>query len=121
MGCIVVTSSALAKWRKDNPEKYAVHLRRSLLKRKYGLTLGDYGRMLAEQGGTCAICGAGPDSERNHRFTSLAVDHDHETGQVRGLLCSMCNRGIGVIGDHNLAAAAAYIQKMSINKKETVR
>ena len=115
MGCIVVT------WRKDNPEKYAVHLRRSLLKRKYGLlTLSDYGRMLAEQGGTCAICGAGPDSERNHRFTSLAVDHDHETGQVRGLLCSMCNRGIGVIGDHNLAAAAAYIQKMSINKKESV-
>lgn len=75
--------------------------RRSSLVRKYGITVEDYERILAEQGGVCAVCG---DPERTtHRGSaspwSLSVDHDHVTGRVRGLLCTPCNRGIGFLRD----------------------
>lgn len=49
---------------------------------RYGITLADYDQMLADQGGKCAIC---------ERELSLDVDHDHDTGEVRGLLCRGCN------------------------------
>ena len=58
---------------------------------KYGLTLNDYDAMLEEQQGVCAICGGEPDT----RWRMLAVDHDHATGKVRGLLCMVCNTMIG--------------------------
>jgi len=48
--------------------------------------------MLEEQGGVCAICGNGQDAGYRQL---LYVDHDHETGKVRGLLCQRCNSGIG--------------------------
>jgi len=57
--------------------------------RLYGVSRAQYEAMLESQGGMCAICG-GPPGVR-----SLAVDHDHETKRVRGLLCSGCNTGIG--------------------------
>ena len=74
---------------------------------KYGITLDDYERMSAEQAGECAICGR-HESEFRRR---LAVDHDHESGAVRGLLCSPCNTGIGSLGDSvsNLIRAARYL------------
>ncbi len=59
------------------------------LRRKYGLTVKDYARMLEEQGGTCKLCSKPPNGK------ALDVDHDHETGAVRGLLCSYCNRQLG--------------------------
>lgn len=63
--------------------------RQAQLKMKYGITLEDYDDMLDEQGGVCAICGNPPTGRR------LAVDHNHEIGVFRGLLCNNCNRGIG--------------------------
>ena len=54
----------------------------------YGITADDYATLLREQGGRCAICRARPKSKR------LAVDHDHRTGAVRGLLCSRCNHDL---------------------------
>ena len=54
--------------------------------KQLGVTDEDYARMLAAQGGGCAICGATPKTRRLH------VDHDHRTGRVRGLLCHRCNR-----------------------------
>lgn len=76
------------------------------LKRAFGIGLSEYNRMLAVQGGGCAICG-GPD--RRH---SLSVDHCHSTGRVRGLLCGHCNTGIGLLKDSPtmLLAAALYLQ-----------
>jgi hypothetical protein len=66
------------------------------LKRKYGVTLADYDRMLADQGGCCAICLA-PEAKQ---FKGVFhVDHDHATGAVRGLLCRGCNHMLGVVGD----------------------
>lgn len=56
---------------------------------RLGLTLEGYDRLLALQGGVCAICGKPPKRNR------LAVDHNHDTGAVRGLLCFRCNYGIG--------------------------
>ena len=64
--------------------------RKSYLKRKYGMTLEDYERMLEAQGGVCAICGEPRPEER-----TLHVDHDHETGEIRGLLCFRCNNALG--------------------------
>jgi hypothetical protein len=59
---------------------------------QYGLTDYDYERMLAEQGGCCAICGKPNSGSRlNGKYRPLYVDHDHKTGMVRGLLCSQCN------------------------------
>lgn len=59
----------------------------SILK-TYGLTADDYETLLELQGGKCAICRAKPKSKR------LAVDHDHKSGRVRGLLCSRCNHDL---------------------------
>lgn len=56
----------------------------------YGLQPGEYQMMLDRQDGGCAICGKKPVTMR------LAVDHDHQTGRVRGLLCLRCNRALGL-------------------------
>ena len=74
---------------------------------RYGIDLEEFDRMLAEQGGVCAICGGGLRHGRN-RFD---IDHDHVTGKVRGLLCSDCNRGIGFLRDNPdiLKRAAEYL------------
>ena len=61
--------------------------------RKFGVSVEEYERMLVEQGGGCKICGNTNSGKR------LAVDHDHQTGQVRGLLCSACNVGLGMFKD----------------------
>lgn len=84
-----------------------------LLREVYGLTLEEYDAMLIAQGGVCAIC-------REEPTRSLAVDHDHATGQVRGLLCIRCNRAIGNLRDDpNLARRLAeYLDSVS-NKWQT--
>jgi hypothetical protein len=81
--------------------------------RKYGITLNDYRRMEKDQGGVCAICGQPETGERNGKPRFLAVDHDHDTGKVRGLLCGKCNPGIGYF-DHDadlLECAIAYLKR----------
>lgn len=84
------------------------------LKRYYGLTGEDYGRMLAEQGGVCLICSR-PEIRLTPQGepTPLHVDHDHETGKVRSLLCYKCNSALGSMGDDPelLRKAADYIEK----------
>ena len=68
------------------------------LKRFYGITLDDYNRIFIEQTGCCAMCGR-HQSEFKKR---LAVDHDHKTGKIRGLLCTNCNLKLGILEDKNL-------------------
>lgn len=70
-----------------------VQARNTMLLYKYGITAEEYDVMLAQQGGVCAICKAPPTTRR------LAVDHDHETGKIRGLLCSRCNPALGMLLD----------------------
>lgn len=74
--------------------------------KKRGLTLAEYEAMLAKQRGGCAICG-----QRDQWF-NLAVDHCHSTKRIRGLLCSQCNRGLGLFRDNPdfLEKAAGYLR-----------
>ncbi|WP_442928074.1 endonuclease VII domain-containing protein [Microbacterium sp. MMO-23] len=83
-----------------------------LLWEKYRIRESEYFKLLAQQGGVCAICGGPPkgQGEANGRYS---VDHDHETGRVRGLLCSPCNSGIGHMKDSPelLLRAAKYLDE----------
>lgn len=92
-------------------ERSAVE-RRSRFKRQFGITPEHYDAMFEAQGGVCAICGE-PETLVDPRKgpRRLAVDHDHETGRVRGLLCGNCNNGLGRFKDSPilLAAALAYL------------
>lgn len=86
-----------AKNRALNPDYY----RDSELRKRYGITLDEYNTMLANQNGVCAICEQ-PEKrvdKRVNRVSYLAVDHCHETGKVRGLLCHTCNAMLGQSGD----------------------
>jgi len=70
------------------------------LKRTYGISAVDYDRLLAEQGGGCALCGVKPEDLKAGRYrTYLHVDHCHETGRIRGLLCPEDNLLLGRFGD----------------------
>lgn len=81
------------------------------IRRRYGLSPEARAAMEVEQNGVCAICKQPETCQRNGRTKRLAVDHDHETDEVRGLLCSNCNRGLGLYEDdpERLIAAAAYL------------
>ena len=59
--------------------------------RRYGVSEDDYLHMLKEQDGVCMICGRRPPGNRK-----FCIDHDHNTGAIRGLLCSVCNRNVGI-------------------------
>lgn len=113
----------MVKWRAEHPEhvqkyaawakthyasgapRYDCYARRGNLKAKYGLTLEAYEAMLTAQGGVCALCGNPPKQYR------LAVDHQHETGKVRKLLCAGCNHKLAVVEDQAFCAKAqAYLE-----------
>jgi hypothetical protein len=70
--------------------------------------------MIAKQGGVCAICGKPETSvHQSGAVRRLAIDHNHETGQVRGLLCMDCNTFLGRTGDNiaTLKKAIQYLKK----------
>jgi len=85
------------------------------LKRKFGITIDDYNALFERQGGVCAICGEEEKVMANGELRALSVDHNHETGEVRGLLCNGCNRGIGLFRDNitTLKNAARYLDRDS--------
>lgn len=99
----------LTEWRKKNKEHVTAYYRRRDLMKKYGLTEDDYAELLAAQDGKCAVCRT-PDPG-NGRYTRFLVDHDHETGKVRALLCNPCNVAIGQVQDNpeRLLALARYL------------
>lgn len=83
------------------------------LKFQFGISLEKYKTMFESQGGLCAICKK-PESALNQKRTNtklLAVDHDHKTGLIRGLLCGRCNTAIGLLQEDPslLDAAKKYI------------
>lgn len=79
------------------------------LKRNYGLTVKQYDEMLKGQGGCCDICG----TDIPGHMGRFVVDHNHETGQVRALLCNQCNTALGFFKDNpeTLRTAAEYLEK----------
>lgn len=83
--------------------------RERMLLREYGLTLDAYDELLRQQDYVCKICKT---KERERGRKRLAVDHDHKTGEVRGLLCDPCNRALGMFKDDEqiLLSAIRYVQ-----------
>jgi len=73
------------------------------LRRKYGITEDQYNDLLRSQNGRCAVCNKAASSFKNR----LAVDHDHHSGLVRGLLCNFCNRRI--VGRHRKELGAELL------------
>lgn len=70
--------------------------RRRMIEKSFGIPYSEYEAMYEKQGGKCAIClGEEPCARNDH----LAIDHCHESGKVRGLLCSSCNRALGLFKD----------------------
>ena len=104
------------KWQEDNREEINARARarydptkrrKELLKYNYGLSSEEYNKMFDEQGGVCAICGKPEKTTIRNKQVSLCIDHNHETGKIRGLLCINCNKGLGhFMDDTNLMQKA---------------
>lgn len=108
------------KWYKNNKDKH----RDYMLSYVYGISLEEYNDMLDLQGGVCAICGNQEVIlDKKGERIMLAVDHDHETGAVRGLLCSYCNTAIGGFFDDStlLRKAADYLDSHKATPKDRGR
>lgn len=114
-------NAAKRKWETENPEKHAMQRVRTRLKNQngyirrslsfhYDITMEAYDSINKIQGGLCAIC-------RTRRITAkssrLFVDHDHEKGHVRGLLCHYCNAGLGYFNERIdvLKRAISYLDE----------
>jgi len=108
-----------SSWREKNKDKYKASQKKwkeknkskvisDRLKRKYGICQNQYNNILESQSGVCAICFK--TCETNQR---LSVDHCHNTGKIRGLLCNKCNTALGQMMDsvENLRNAAEYLEK----------
>lgn len=101
-------------WREQNPIKSQELNRRKLLQ-KYGLTVEEWQFIFDNQNGLCAICGLPETLIDKGTLRRLAVDHCHITGKVRALLCSKCNKGIGLFNDDLtlLNKAVSYLENHS--------
>jgi Autographiviridae endonuclease VII len=99
----------MAAYYKANPD---IH-RNTQLKRNYGINLESYKVLVESQNGLCAICKKKPEGSRS----TLQVDHDHETGRVRGLLCNPCNTGLGLFKEEPavLTEAIEYLRRYDGN------
>lgn len=111
------------RWNERNPERVAAYreeyrnrperkraMRDLYYRRTFGITADDVDALIEKQGGVCTICGRTPE-----RLASWHVDHCHETGVVRGILCIDCNQGIGKFHEdpERLRAAADYLESAS--------
>ncbi len=90
--CNVCTLEMHRQKKRNNPALYAANQRRNDLKTKYGITVDQYEEMLKSQGYCCKICLSKTSGRKSGVFL---VDHDHNTGNVRALLCARCNVGLG--------------------------
>jgi len=82
-------SACKAKYQRENPEVSRKSNKKSKLKQKYGLTIARKQEMYANQNGKCLLC------DKLKTYEDMVVDHDHQLGYVRGLLCRHCNTSLG--------------------------
>ena len=104
--CRTCQAAYYKEWKERDLEGYALRKRASNLRVKFGISLEQYEAAREAQNGGCAICGY------YHEGRALAVDHDHETGALRGLLCDWCNTALGKFTDNvgTLQRAIRYLQ-----------
>ena len=118
--CKACNSEQAREWRKQNPKKqreYAEKRGKWWLETRYGIDEVEWKRMFDAQLGRCAICDS-EDPKGNHGV--FHVDHCHETGKVRGLLCDTCNRGLGMFYDNTniLKSAIEYLEEHRENQED---
>lgn len=101
------------KSRKENPVRHAEYTWRSRIKRFYGITEAAYTEIYKKQEGKCAICKA--ELEFRSKFTH--IDHNHETLEVRGLLCHPCNTAIGLLKEDETIIINAFKYLFGQEKK----
>ncbi len=102
---------ALAQSRKDTRDSLKIKKKR--LKFEYGLSWEDFIELYESQGAACKICRTPLSTVPEEGKKVACVDHHHETGAIRGLLCNPCNRGIGYLKDSPtiLRLAAEYLDE----------
>lgn len=98
-----------------NPGYYHDATRAAYLVRAYGITVEQFNDLVDQQAGLCGICSR-PETDvdrRTGKTRKLAVDHCHETGEIRGLLCRKCNTALGLLGDEedSVLAVLAYLDR----------
>jgi hypothetical protein len=91
--CRVCQDKKSISWRARNLAKARFQQQKQKLKDRYGITLEDYDKMFLEQHGVCKLCGKATNRRR------LDIDHCHTTGKIRGLLCNVCNKTLGLLKD----------------------
>jgi hypothetical protein len=98
--CKSCDASARKKWSDANPERASYSARNRRLKHIYGVDIEWYEAQMKAQNNKCAICETETNNTRGERKDwNFAVDHCHDTGKVRGLLCNQCNRALGLFKD----------------------
>ena len=108
------------KWKQEHKKEINEHRRKydkehpeikkgQAMKFNYGITLDEYNQVFAAQKGRCMICGI----HQSELLRSLAIDHNHETGEFRSLLCANCNTGIGLFHENTgiMRTAISYLEK----------
>ena len=117
--CRTCDYAARNAYHKKHYEKVRVKSRDNQRKSRYGLTPEDFQCLWFSQAACCAICHTPLDDSfgRHHNRNKVVVDHNHKTGNVRGLLCTMCNKGLGLFKDNveYLERAGDYIKNADIH------
>ena len=114
--CKTCDYDARKAYSKRHPKRFNRLARNQSLLVRYGITIEEYEKIFEDQGNCCAICKGTSTKSMSEERTSFSVDHCHETGKVRGILCNQCNRGLGMLGDslESLKSALTYLEKSNI-------
>jgi len=98
-------------YERRNPEQITKWRRKAMLKFQYGLSISEFDSLLKTQRMRCEICKK--KTSGNKRSKHLHVDHNHKTGEIRGLLCSKCNTAIGLLNEDfkTLERATTYLRR----------
>ena len=109
------STKAFKEWRKKYraTNRYQEYRREKDYKNKFGISINEYKMINENQKGLCAICGKKESFICKGRLYNLAVDHNHQTGKIRGLLCHDCNQALGLFKDNvsSLKKSIQYLEK----------
>ena len=112
--CKACDNKARQKWSEKNPERAHLSQRQRNLKHRFGVDLEWYEEQFKKQNYSCAICESKTNKTAGDRqFWNFSVDHCHDSGKIRGILCNNCNRALGLFQDNFelLKKAADYLEE----------
>ena len=111
--CISCRNKYHYEYKTKYKDRTNLYIRKSNLKRSFGISIEEYDKLFYEQKGLCAMCGKKETARNKYGLKRLAVDHDHKTGKIRSLLCNQCNIGLGGFRDdiEKMLNAITYLRK----------